>query len=113
MIIYKIERILEWLRSLVSERSMACIRSDASFGRSICSRNDFQVTLDRMFRCFFHRLTSHVIYVGALFQFFETRSYIQCKSSSRATPDFPRENDNRHYQVLFHLHPCTICLWLR
>lgn len=48
-----------------------------------------------------------------MFQLFKARPHIQRESSSRATPDFPREDDNRHNQVLFHLHPRAVCLRLR
>lgn len=51
-------------------------------------------------------------YVG-VFQLFKARSYIQRESSSRPAPDFPREDDNRYNQVLFHLHPRIVCLRLR
>lgn len=88
---------------------MACIRSNAAFRGSICSRNDIQVVSKRLGNVSYRLLNAHV----DVFQLFKTCPYIQCESSSRATPDFPREDDNRHYQVLFYLFPRVIRLWLR
>lgn len=49
---------------------------------------------------------------GKWFQFFEARPHIQREPPSRATPNFPGEDDNRHYQVLLHLHAGAIRLRL-
>lgn len=93
---------------------MARVRSDVAFGGCVCRWNDIQVISHIQFivsrMCVF---LSSITICEMCLQFSETRSYIQRKSSSRTTPDFPREDDNRHYQVFFYLHSRIICLRMR
>lgn len=97
---------------MVSKGSMARVRSNAAFRGSICSWNDIQVVSKRLGNVSYRLILDARVVRVDVFQLFKTCPYIQRKSSSRATPDFPREDDNRHYQVLFHLHARAIRLWL-